>query len=281
MTQLANKTAAITGAASGIGRELAVQLAAKGCKLALADRDAQGLARTRELCAQVNCSEHVFDVADRAAMEQFAADAMAAHGEINFIFNNAGVTVVDLVESISYEDFEWLMGINFWGVVYGTKAFLPYLQKADEAHVINVSSMFGLGSMPRQSAYNASKFAVRGFTEALRVEMLDTSVGVTCVHPGGIKTAILQNARLANTGMQSDAELSDEFDKVAKTTAAQAAAKILRGVERNKKRVLIGPDARVFDWFVRLFPASYEKWLGIERGVRKLRASRLKIVDIT
>jgi butyryl-CoA dehydrogenase len=190
---------------------------------------------------------------------------VAEHQQVHMLFNNAGVTTVDQVESISYEDFNWVMNINFWGVVYGTKAFIAHLQQADEAHIINTSSLFGLISSPRQSAYNASKFAVRGFTESLKMELAKTNVRVSCVHPGGIKTSIIENARVHSENADFDKKaLKETFDKMAPTTAAQAASIILDGVSKNKRRIVVGKDARIADRIARWFPNSYEKILKLE-----------------
>ena len=273
MKDFDGRIAVITGAGSGIGQSLAVQLAERGCVLALGDLDAEGLARTKERVGKTSaiCSMHKLDVADRNAVEAFAADVIERHGSVHLLFNNAGVTLVDTVQNVDYDDFNWLMNINFWGVVYGTKAFLPHLRKAaDEAHIINISSLFGLLSLPLQSAYNASKFAVRGFTEALKMELAGSAVGVSCVHPGGIKTGIARNSRVRAESLDvSKEELNSQFDKAARTTPDQAAAKTIRGVEKNRRRILIGPDAKIADWIVRLFPGSYEKIMRFEVGVRR------------
>jgi NAD(P)-dependent dehydrogenase (short-subunit alcohol dehydrogenase family) len=269
MDTFAGRVAAITGAGSGIGRALAVQLAELGCIVAISDKNVEGLAETRERveAAGARCSTRALDVSDRAAMESWAADLVQEHGQVQLLFNNAGVTLIDSVETMAYEDFEWLMNINFWGVVYGTKAFLPYLKQADEAHIVNVSSLFGLYSLPLQSAYNASKFAVRGFTESLKMELSRTSVSVSCIHPGGIKTDIATNARVRsdNIGIGKKHFVSI-FDNAAKTTADEAAATISRGVRKKRRRILIGRDAKFGDMVARLFPGSYEKRLKLEQG---------------
>jgi short-subunit dehydrogenase len=265
------KVAAITGAGSGIGRALAVNLAGRGCNLALADVNADGLEETKALAvaAGVACSTHVVDVADRAAVDAFAEAVLREHGAVHLVINNAGVTLVERVEQLTSRDFEWIMNINFWGVVHGTKAFLPYLVKADEGHIVNVSSLFGLVAMPLQSAYNASKFAVRGFTEALKIELAATSIGVSCVHPGGIKTSIGANSRVGEDAISiNKEELVAEFERAARTSPEQAAAVIIRGIEKNKRRILVGLDAKIVDFIARLFPASYEKILGMEKRVR-------------
>jgi short-subunit dehydrogenase len=270
----AGQIVAITGAGSGIGRALAVHVAKRGCHVAAADIDAKQLAETAEMVKAegVNCSTHVVDVANREAVEQYAADVVSEHGGVNMIINNAGVTLIDSVEKLLYSDFEWIMNINFWGVVYGSKAFLPHLRRADAAHIVNVSSLFGLMSLPLQSAYNSSKFAVRGFTEALKMELAGSTIGVSCVHPGGIKTSIATNSRIGEEALSvSKEQLLADFDKAAITTAEQTAAAIIRGVEKNKRRILVGRDAKVMDWVVRHFPNTYERILGLEKVVR-LRA---------
>ena len=268
MKEFSRKVAVITGAGSGIGRALALALATRGCILALADVNRNGLHETRDqvTAAGAACSTHVVDVADRDAVEAFAADVFRQHGAVHLVINNAGVTLVDQAERASYEDFNWIMNINFWGVVYGTKAFLPYLRQVDEAHIVNVSSLFGLVAMPIQSAYNASKFAVRGFTESLKMELAGSPIGVSCVHPGGIKTGIGEHSRVREDSISVTREqLLADFEKAAATTAERAAAVIIRDIEKKRRRILIGFDARLFDWVSRIFPGSYEKIFGLER----------------
>ena len=270
MPQLENKIALITGAGSGIGRALALQLAERGCVLAISDVNADGLVETatRLRAAGGACSTHLVDVADRAAVEAFAAAVADEHGAVHLVVNNAGVTLVDRAEHVTYEDLDWIMNINFWGVVYGTKAFLPYLRQVDEAHIVNVSSLFGLVAMPLQSSYSASKFAVRGFTEGLKMELAGSHIGVSCVHPGGIKTSIGKNSRVGEDALSIPKEqLVADFEKAAATTPEQAAGAIIRGIEKNKRRVLIGRDARIVDIVARLFPGGYEKILGVEKKV--------------
>ncbi len=273
----AGHVAAITGAGSGIGRALAVQLAQRGCKIAAADINAEHLLETAALVKAegATCSTHVVDVADQEAVEGFAADVVKEHGGVNLIINNAGVTLIDSADKVLYSDFEWIMNINFWGVVYGSKAFLPYLREADTAHIVNVSSLFGLMSMPLQSAYNASKFAVRGFTESLKMELAGSPIGVSCVHPGGIKTSITENSRVGDEALSvSKEQLFSDFDKAAINTADRAAEVIIHGVEKDKRRILIGRDAKIMDWIVRHFPNTYEKVLGLEKEVRRLYKER-------
>lgn len=266
------KVAVITGAASGIGRALALKLAAQGCDLALVDRDVEGLFTIQEELTffGVTCVIQDFDVSDKLAFSLFAETVVAQFSQVDMLFNNAGVSLIDSVENQSFDDFHWLMNINFWGVVYGTHAFLPYLKKSPQAHLVNVSSLFGLLSLPLQSAYNSSKFAVRGFTESLKMEMAGTNVSVHCVHPGGIKTNITNNAKISTEHVPKSKILAD-FNKQAKTTAEQAADVILNGLVKNKRRILIGKDAKLLDRIVRWFPATYEKVLGFEKGVLEKR----------
>jgi len=266
MKDFRNKVAAITGAGSGMGRALAIELAARGCGVAIADIGRTALNETESTLSRsgVKVSSHVVDVADRAAMERYAAEVVRIHGKVNLVFNNAGVSVTNTVEKLSYDDFEWLMNINFWGVVHGTKAFLPYLRQVDEAHIINTSSIFGVVAFPSQAAYNASKFAVRGFTEALRQELADTHIGVSCVQPGGVKTNIVKTSRYYATDNEAPTkeEMTKSFEQLAALTPHDAAMQILRGVESNRGRVLVGRDAKLLAWVQRLFPESYARRLG-------------------
>jgi butyryl-CoA dehydrogenase len=227
--------------------------------VALSDVDDVGLAATVAACEGhgVKVSSQHVDVADRAAVHDWADEVVADHGRVNLIVNNAGVAMSATVESMSYEDLEWLMGIDFWGVVHGTKAFLPHLKAAGEGHVVNISSVFGLVGIPTQSAYNAAKFAVRGFTDALRVELEAERCGVsaTTVHPGGIRTDIARNARIdpSTAAVAGDPERARaEFERMLRTTPEDAARQILLAVQRNRRRALIGPDAVVFDAVSRL-----------------------------
>jgi len=282
MESFDGKVAAITGAGSGIGRALAGRLAGAGAHLALSDIDDSGLEETARRCLAAGAkvtTRHV-DVADRAAVEAWASQVMAEHGTVDLVINNAGVAVAATVQAMSYQDMEWLMGINFWGVVYGTKAFLPHLQATGGGHIVNVSSVFGLISVPSQSAYNAAKFAVRGFTDALRMELAIEPCGVSCttVHPGGIKTNIARNARV-DSGLAAqvggDQAARRGFDKLAITTPERAADQILAAVRRDRRRVLVGPDAKVIDLLSRLPAGLYQGILigGARRG--QVRAARL------
>ena len=268
MQDFGGRVIAITGAASGIGRALAVDLARRGADLALSDIDADRLVETVTMChgSGTKVTSTIVDVADRRAVFSWADAVVAEHGRVNMIVNNAGVAVGATVERSSYDDIEWLMGINFWGVVHGTKAFLPHLKASGDGHVVNISSVFGLVSIPTQSAYNAAKFAVRGFSDALRIELEieRADVSVTTVHPGGIRTNIARNARVdASVGdVGGDATaFADEFDKFARTTPEKAARQIIRAVERNRRRALIGPDAKVFDLVSRLPAGLYQRLL--------------------
>ena len=263
MTAFPGRVAAITGAGSGIGRALARDLAGRGAHLALSDVDEAGLAETAAACAGkgVEVSTTRVDVADHAAVHAWADEVAARHGKVNMIFNNAGVAVAANVEDLSYDDFEWLMSINFWGVVHGTKAFLPHLKASGDGHVINISSVFGLLSIPTQSAYCASKFAVRAFTDTLRMELAidGTPVRALTVHPGGIKTNIARRARVDPTiAEQASGDIGEQFDKMAMTTPEKAARQILAAVEADRRRVLVGPDAKVIDLLHRLPTRWYQ-----------------------
>jgi len=255
-------TAVVTGAASGIGRALAQKLAADGSGLALADVDEKGL---KETAASLSphagrVTTHVLSVADEAAVRALAEEVVARHGRVTLLINNAGVALIGRFEEISLDDVRWLMDINFWGTVYGVRYFLPVLKQQPRAHIVNLSSLFGLIAPVGQSAYCASKFAVRGFTEVLRHELEGTSVSVTSVHPGGIATAIARRARLgANAPQASQTESVKLFERVARIPPEIAAETILRGVEMRKPRVLIGSDARSLDLLQRLRPGTYWK----------------------
>ncbi|MGB3171407.1 MAG: SDR family oxidoreductase [Rhodococcus sp. (in: high G+C Gram-positive bacteria)] len=264
MKNFDDKVAVVTGAGSGIGRALALDLAGRGAYLAISDVHPAGLAETHALCEQAGARTVSFelDVSDRAAVHRHADAVLAEFGRVNLIVNNAGVALGADVVDMTWDDFEWVMNVDFWGVANGTKAFLPALIESGDGHVVNISSVFGLMGIPGQSAYNSAKFAVRGFTEALRQEMKIARhrVGVSCVHPGGIKTNIVANAR----GMQDLGdrdEVTRRFEQIAMTTPTKAAQVILAGVERNKARILIGPDARGFDFVPRIVGPRYQDLL--------------------
>ncbi len=256
MAYASGKIAVITGAGSGIGRALAQHLHGAGCDLYLSDVDSAGLAQTREsLGATALVETAVVDVADREAVNQWAGRIAAARGHVDIVINNAGVALAERVDQANYADIQWLMGINFWGVVHGTMAFLPLLEKSAAGHLVNISSVFGIIGVPTQSAYNAAKFAVRGYTESLRQEMAGSGLHVCCVHPGGIRTNIARRSR--GGGGTTAEERGAEFEKYARTSPETAAAQILRAIEKRKKRLLIGADARYISLIARLFPANY------------------------
>ncbi len=277
MKTVQGKVAAITGAGSGIGRATAELLSEKGCHLALSDIDEAGLAETAARCAPRGVKVHTarVDVADRARVHAWADEVAAELGAVHLVINNAGVALGAAIEDMRYEDLEWLMNINFWGVVHGTKAFLPHLKAAGEGHLVNLSSLFGLISVPTQGAYNAAKFAVRGFTEALRqeLEIEGSPIGVTCVHPGGIKTNIARSARMHPRPGMVDAQSSSDFEKMFRTSPEQAAKEILAAVTANRRRLLIGADAVALDLLQRAFPTLYQRLL--VAGGRRRRAAML------
>ena len=261
--KLDGRTAVVTGAASGIGRAIALSLARRGCHLALADVDEAGLAETAGAVGRgVRVSRHRLDVSDRDAVAASPARVTAEHPGVDLLVNNAGVALGGTFEQVSEEDFEWLFGVNFWGVVRMTRAFLPLLRRSDDARLVNVSSLFGLIAPPGQTAYAASKFAVRGFSESLRHELEGTSVGVTVVHPGGVATAIADNARLpGGVGPEEAARGRTEMNKVLKLPAEVAGEAIVRAVEQRKARVLVGADAAALATLERLAPVSYWRLL--------------------
>ncbi len=264
MTDIQNRVAVVTGAGSGIGRALAYDLARRGARLALSDVDATGLAETVKQVRVIGARVHDtrLDVTERPAVLRYADEVAAEYGVVHIVINNAGIAFTGDVEAMSFEQIERVMNVDFWGVVNGTKAFLPHLIASGEGHIVNISSLFGLLSVPGQSAYNAAKFAVRGFTEALRQEMLANGhpVNVTCVHPGGIKTAITRNAGAVD-GVDA-AAIAEFFDaKLAKTTPEAAAKSILRAVTRNKPRAVVGMDAKVLDVVVRVLGPAYQRIL--------------------
>ncbi|ULE31517.1 SDR family NAD(P)-dependent oxidoreductase [Mycobacterium sp. IDR2000157661] len=262
MQGFAGKVAVVTGAGSGIGQALAIELAKSGASVAISDVNTEGLAETEQRLKAIGAPVKAdrLDVTEREAFESYA-DAVVEHfGKVNQVYNNAGIAYVGDVEITPFKDIERVMDVDFWGVVNGTKVFLPHLIASGDGHVVNVSSVFGLFSVPGQSAYNSAKFAVRGFTEALRQEMHAAGhpVKVTTVHPGGIKTAIMRHATAAE-GVDKEG-LTQTFDKkLANTSPEQAARIILDGVRKNKARVLVGTDAKVLDIIVRLTGSGYQR----------------------
>lgn len=263
MPSVKGKTILVTGAGSGIGQALTVLLAHKGAHVAASDVNESGLAETAAMVSGDGgrVVTYKLDVADKVAFEQHIEDCEQEFGALDGIINNAGVTVSARVENTSYADFEWLMNINFWGVIHGTKGMLPKLQNRPNGWIVNISSVFGLVGWPTQASYNASKFAVRGFTEALRHELTqeNSKVQAISVHPGGVKTGIVRNMRAIDFLVPTKTvEGADKFfQKAARTTPAKAAAIIVKGMEKNKPKVLVGPDAVVIDQMARRLPVSH------------------------
>ncbi|CAM5726867.1 SDR family NAD(P)-dependent oxidoreductase [Mycolicibacterium aubagnense] len=254
MEGFAGKVCVITGAGSGIGQALAIELARSGASLAISDIDAEGLAKTEEQVKAIGAPVKAdrLNVAEREAFTVYAGEVVKHFGKVNQIYNNAGIAFTGDVEVSQFKDIERVMDVDFWGVVNGTKVFLPHLIASGDGHVVNVSSIFGLFAVPSQSAYNAAKFAVRGFTEALRQEMklAGHPVKVTTVHPGGIKTNIVRNSTAAAD--IDSAGLNTLFDRCALTTPEQAAKIILEAVRKGHARVLVGPDAKIIDVIIRI-----------------------------
>jgi short-subunit dehydrogenase len=280
MTAISGSAAAVTGAASGIGRALALELAARGCDLALADRDEAGL---RELAAEIGrdparkVSVHRVDVGEPDQIQDFAKAAIAAHPSLNILINNAGVALLGTFAEVEQAQMEWLININFWGVVHGTRAFLPHLSNQRAAHIVNLSSIFGIIAPPGQTAYCASKFAVRGFSESLRheLQMANSPVRLSVVHPGGVATNIARNSPSGRgTDNARRAESIERFDAMAKKPPAAAAVRIIEGIEKNQPRILIGSDARFMDLLQRFRPATY--WPVLARRLEKMTAQAKK-----
>jgi short-subunit dehydrogenase len=275
MTAIRGAAAAITGAASGIGRALALELAARGCDLALADRDDAGLATLAAEIARSHPQKVTVrrvDVGEPQQIQDFAQAAIADHPGLNIVVNNAGVALMGQFDEIDQAQMDWLMNINFWGVVHGTRAFLPHLARQREAHIVNLSSIFGIIAPPGQTAYAAAKFAVRGFSEALRHELQTAAspVRLSVVHPGGVATNIARNSRTGSgmTDNERRAQSIERFDAVAKTTPKDAALRIIKGIEKNQPRILIGNDARFMDLLQRFRPATY--WAVMARRIEKM-----------
>jgi short-subunit dehydrogenase len=275
MTAISGSAAAVTGAASGIGRALALELAARGCDLALADRDEAGLLG---LAAEIGrdpdrkVSVHRLDVGEPDQIQDFAKAATAAHPSLNILINNAGVALLGTFAEVEQAQMEWLININFWGVVHGTRAFLPHLSDQRAAHIVNLSSIFGIIAPPGQTAYSAAKFAVRGFSESLRHELqaAKSPVRLSVVHPGGVATSIARNSR-TGSGMTDNARRAqsiERFEAAARTSPAAAALRIIAGIEKNEPRILIGNDARFMDLLQRFRPGTY--WAPLQRRLEKM-----------
>jgi short-subunit dehydrogenase len=275
MTAIRGAAAALTGAASGIGRALALELAARGCDLALADRDEAGL---QEVAAEIakghqrKVTVHRVDVSEPGQIADFARDATSAHPGLNIVVNNAGVALLGNFAEIDQAQMEWLIDINFWGVVRTTRALLPHLERKPEAHIVNISSIFGIIAPPGQTAYAAAKFAVRGFSESLRheLQMAKSPVKLSVVHPGGVSTNIVRNSGTGITDNERRAQSIERFDAFAKTTPAAAALRIIEGIEKNAPRILIGSDARFMDLLQRFRPGTY--WTVLARRIEKAMA---------
>jgi short-subunit dehydrogenase len=275
MTAIPGAAVAVTGAASGIGRALAIELAARGADLALADRDEAGL---REVAAEIvkastrKVSLHRVDIGSSEAVAAFAREAVAAHPALNILINNAGVSLLGLFHEIDQSQMEWLFNINFWGAVHATRGFLPHLASQPASHIVNVSSIFGIVAPPGQTAYAAAKFAIRGFSEALRheLQMAKSPIRLSVVHPGGIKTNIVRNSRTGSGIADNERRVQsiERFDVIAKTSAKDAALRIIKGIEKNEPRILIGGDARFMDILQRFRPATY--WNVMAKRIEKM-----------
>lgn len=264
MKDFRGKVVVVTGAGSGIGRALAQDFAKRGAKLAIQDWNKDSVQETAATLGESPVLVDHFDVADREAMYAFKDNVLAEYGQVDVMINNAGVAVAQTIEDVSYEDFEWVMGVNFWGMVYGTKAFLPALKQRPEASIANVSSVFGLFSVPTQGTYNASKFAIRGVNEALWHELQDTNVSALSIHPGGIRTNIAKAARFHVGPSGEDHQTgAKNFQKLARTTPEKAAAIIIKAIQKKQRRVLVGPDAVGMDKLVRALPTGY--WAVMKR----------------
>ena len=253
MRRFGGRVAVITGIASGIGRATAELLVGRGCDVALVDVNEAGMhetaERVRSVGGKVSC--HVADVSDKTRMQALPEEVIREHGHVHILINNAGVLVNGTIEEQTIEDFEWIVGINFWGVVYGCKFFLPYLKREDEAHIVNLSSMYAFIGLPMIGSYCAAKFAVRAVSEALWAELAATKVGVTSVHPGIIRTNLVRAGHFSNQELKErQTRIVDRFAP----SPERAARKIVRAIERNKPRVIICPDAYLVEWSKRLFP---------------------------
>jgi len=277
MQSFKNKNIVITGAASGIGRSLSNEFAKEGAQLILCDLDTESLeshaCELRENNTEV--SSYYADVSNYDSMKEFSGKVLKDHNHIDVLINNAGVNLMDRFINGDLNDFKWVMDINFWGTVYGVNLFLENLLSRDEAHIVNISSILGLMSLPGQAAYNSSKAAIKGFTEALKMELTDTSVNVTCIHPGGVKTNIAIRAKTGTTISKNTKEkLISDFDKLSYTTSKSAAQQIVKGIKTKKRRIMIGIDAKIADLLVRVFPNNYEKIMGLEKRYKRYKNSK-------
>ena len=262
MTIRRDSVAVVTGAGSGIGRALAKRLAAEGIAgLAIADVNREGLEETASMLGDKKVSQHFVDVSDREAMHAFVDAVIGEHGRVTHVINNAGVALGGTLREVTLDEIEWLMSINFWGVVHGTKLFMPHLEKEQSAHIVNISSLFGFVAPPGQTAYCASKFAVRGFTEAVRHELEGTNIAVSSVHPGGVRTNIANSARIAanteHTAEEIERRLKRMNRNLSTTTPDRAAEIIIKGIKKRSPRIIVGPDAQLLSWIQRLFPKRY------------------------
>lgn len=263
MRDLKGKVAVITGAGSGIGRGLAVNLAKEGCSLALADVDETGLSETLQLLEDENVEARIYhvDVSNQERVYHFADEVNEDFGKVDIVINNAGVQLKETLEDVTYKDFDWLMGINLYGVIYGCKAFLPYLKKQPMANLVNVSSVQGFFTNPNSGPYCTSKFAIRGFTLTLAQELRDSTVNVSCVYPGGVRTNIVKNERFYKTAhpkisKEDEAALFEKY--VCWTSADKAARIIIKGIKKNKPSILVGPDAYFYAFMSRLMPMTWQ-----------------------
>ena len=266
MKNLKDKVAVITGAGSGIGRALALALAQEGALLALNDWNKEALEETIKQIPEGQAMGESFDVADKKSVFDFALRVVDHYGKVNIVVNNAGIAHEQRrADAFQFDLYEKVLGVNLWGVIYGSKAFLPYLEQESESSLVNISSVFGIVGQPLQGPYVISKFAVRGFTETLRNELRNakSQVSITCVHPGGIRTNIINNLDTKNTKRRD--KFAKAFEKMAKTSADEAARQIVQAIKTKKVRLLIGRDAKMMDLAARLFPSSYDKY--VYRGI--------------